>query len=62
MRQIKLLVQRGWMFSMYMGSEGFYYVSASHNTWGDAEGASDNLNEAIKQMFVQAKELESVWG
>jgi len=61
MKQIKLLVERGWILEMYMGSEGFFYVSASHNTWGDAEGADIDLQEAIKQMFKQAKELEGEW-
>lgn len=61
MRQIRALVERGWYFEMYMGSEGFFYVSATHNTWGDAEGASDDLNKAIKEMFHKAKELEKAW-
>ena len=61
MKQIRALVKRGWYFEMHMGSEGFFYVSVSHNTWGNAEGASDNLNDAIKMMFEKAKELEAYW-
>lgn len=61
MRQIKALAKRGWHFEMYMGSEGFFYISASHNTWGDVESASDDLEEAIKEMFNKAKEFEKQW-
>lgn len=61
MRQIRILIERGWHFELYMGSEGFFYANVSHGTWGDARGASDNLNEAIEEMFKNAKELEKVW-
>ncbi len=61
MRQVRALVERGWHFKMRMGPVGFFYVSVTHRNWGDAEGTSRDLNEAIKEMFEAAKELEKGW-
>lgn len=61
MRQIRALVERGWEFNMHMRNDQFFYVSVSHNTWGNAEGADRDLDKAIDQMFRVAKELEKSW-
>jgi len=58
MRQIRALIERGWHFGIYMGDDQFFYASATHGTWGVAEGGGDNLNMAIEEMFKNAKELE----
>lgn len=61
MRQIRVLVERGWSIEINMGMDGWYYVGACHSSWGDVRGASDNFSEAIKKMFDKAKELEKQW-
>lgn len=58
MKMVKKLVTRGWIFEIYMSSDDFFHVNASHGAWGDATGASDDFNEAVDEMFETVKELE----
>ena len=61
MRQLKLLLERGWAIDIYQGNDELIYVNASHEKWGNAEGSSDNIQEAIRFMFARVKKIEKAW-
>lgn len=61
MRQLRALVERGWEIKANMRTNGLFFISVTHDKWGEAQGVNRNLNEAIKEMFSKTKELEKVW-
>lgn len=65
MRQIKALIERGWLVELSTRSPdpttSIYHIAARHNDWGTVSVGGENFNKVAKIVFSEAKELEKGW-